>query len=164
MHHGNATDDCGSSDRPPNEEHLVGEGALFMFLGNDNLTTMVTSVSSIACAAHLPDCWHRGIDCELRTSGRSFTRLLAPHFPDQGRRSKPVRRYLLFGRRRAPILDWKFMGSPRLTRLLLVCVRAIDACAQADLRGIYIYTNDVSSLSKAAAAQLTQSFSLPGVD
>ena len=56
------------------------------------------------------------------------------------------------------------MGSSRLTRLLLVSVLAIDACAQADLRGIYIYTNDVSSLSKASATQLTQSFSLPGVD
>jgi uncharacterized protein (TIGR03437 family) len=51
-----------------------------------------------------------------------------------------------------------------LTRLLFFCTLAIDACAQADLRGIYIYTNDVSSLSKASAAQLTQSFSLPGVD
>ena len=36
--------------------------------------------------------------------------------------------------------------------------------AQADLRGIYIYTNDVSQVNAATAAQLTQSFSLPGVD
>ena len=36
--------------------------------------------------------------------------------------------------------------------------------AQTDVRGIYIYTNDVSQLSKAGAAQLTQSFSVPGVD
>jgi uncharacterized protein (TIGR03437 family) len=36
--------------------------------------------------------------------------------------------------------------------------------AQADLRGIYIYTNDASQISKSAAAQLTQSFNVPGVD
>ncbi len=38
------------------------------------------------------------------------------------------------------------------------------AHAQADLRGIYIYTDDVSQVNAATAAQLTQSFSLPGVD
>ena len=38
------------------------------------------------------------------------------------------------------------------------------AWGQADLRGIYIYTNDVSQVSKATAANLTQSFSIPGVD
>jgi uncharacterized protein (TIGR03437 family) len=36
--------------------------------------------------------------------------------------------------------------------------------AQTDLRGIYIYTNDVSQVTKATATQLTQSFSIPGVD
>jgi hypothetical protein len=38
------------------------------------------------------------------------------------------------------------------------------AYSQADLRGIYIYTNDVSTISNAASNQLTQSFSIPGVD
>ncbi len=38
------------------------------------------------------------------------------------------------------------------------------ASAQTDLRGIYIYTNDVSQVSKATATQLTQSFGIPGVD
>ncbi len=38
------------------------------------------------------------------------------------------------------------------------------AWGQTDLRGIYIYTNDVSQVSKATAANLTQSFSIPGVD
>ncbi len=33
-----------------------------------------------------------------------------------------------------------------------------------DLRGIYIYTNDVSQITQATANQLTQSFSVPGVD
>ena len=38
------------------------------------------------------------------------------------------------------------------------------AAAQQDLRGIYIYTNDVSQVSKPTAAQLTQAFGIPGVD
>ena len=38
------------------------------------------------------------------------------------------------------------------------------AAAQQDLRGIYIYTNDVSQVGKPTAAQLTQSFGTPGVD
>lgn len=46
--------------------------------------------------------------------------------------------------------------------ILLTLLRA--AYAQADLRGIYVYTNDVSQLSTATAAQVTASFSLPGVD
>lgn len=33
-----------------------------------------------------------------------------------------------------------------------------------DLRGIYIYTNDVSQISKGTATALTASFNLPGVD
>ncbi len=41
---------------------------------------------------------------------------------------------------------------------------AVLASAQTDLRGIYIYTNDVSTISTATASQLTQSFSIPGVD
>ncbi len=36
--------------------------------------------------------------------------------------------------------------------------------AQSDLRGVYVYTNDVSQISNATASQLTQSFNLPGVD
>jgi uncharacterized protein (TIGR03437 family) len=56
------------------------------------------------------------------------------------------------------------MGSRWLKRLLCFCALAIDVCAQADLRGIYIYTNDVSGLSKTSAAQLTRSLSVPGID
>jgi hypothetical protein len=52
---------------------------------------------------------------------------------------------------------------PRI--LLLILSLALTVAAQSpDLRGIYIYTNDVSQISKATAAQLTQSFNLPGVD
>src|SRR5215469_3255193 len=38
------------------------------------------------------------------------------------------------------------------------------AGAQADVRGIFIYTNDVSQITNATAAQLKQSFAIPGVD
>ena len=38
------------------------------------------------------------------------------------------------------------------------------ALGQADLRGVYIYPNDVSQITAATANQLTQSFSIPGVD
>jgi len=46
----------------------------------------------------------------------------------------------------------------------MLLAAALSAPAQSDLRGIYIYTNDVSQVSTATAAQLTQSFSIPGVD
>ncbi len=48
--------------------------------------------------------------------------------------------------------------------LSLVVVVLAQAQTQPDLRGIYIYTNDVSQVSTATANLLTQSFSLPGVD
>ncbi len=48
-------------------------------------------------------------------------------------------------------------------RLAILAIAPI-AFAQTDLRGIYIYTNDVSQVSNATASQLTASFSLPGVD
>jgi len=51
-------------------------------------------------------------------------------------------------------------GAP----LFLFLALASFASAQADLRGIYIYTNDVSTITNAAAIQLTQSFNIPGVD
>ena len=41
---------------------------------------------------------------------------------------------------------------PTLTLVSTVFVQ------QADLRGIYVYTNDVSQITKATAANLTQSF------
>jgi hypothetical protein len=53
--------------------------------------------------------------------------------------------------------------TPWLTKVLWVAL-APFAAAQADLRGVYIYTNDVSQASKATAAQLAQSFNIPGVD
>jgi hypothetical protein len=82
---GNATDYCGSSDLPPNEEHLVGEGALFMFLGNDNLTNTVTSVSSInVCGGTCQIAGTAGSTSNFVRVTGVFTRLLAPHFPDQG--------------------------------------------------------------------------------
>jgi uncharacterized protein (TIGR03437 family) len=49
-----------------------------------------------------------------------------------------------------------------LTSILVAT--AFSACAQTDLRGIYIYTNDVSTVTNATANQLTQSFNIPGVD
>jgi hypothetical protein len=51
----------------------------------------------------------------------------------------------------------------RLWLSLVVAVLA-QAQTQPDLRGIYIYTNDVSQVSTATANLLTQSISLPGVD
>lgn len=53
------------------------------------------------------------------------------------------------------------MAGPRIALLILF---SITAAAQPDLRGIYIYTNDVSQVTKATASQLTSSFSIPGVD
>ena len=47
---------------------------------------------------------------------------------------------------------------------LIFALLAPLALAQSDLRGIYIYTNDVSQITTATASQLTQSFSIPGVD
>ncbi len=46
----------------------------------------------------------------------------------------------------------------------VVFLLTLPAAAQPDLRGIYIYTNDVSTISTATATQLTQSFNIPGVD
>lgn len=48
--------------------------------------------------------------------------------------------------------------------LSLVVVVLAQAQTQPDLRGIYIYTNDVSQVSNATANLLTQSLSLLGVD
>jgi uncharacterized protein (TIGR03437 family) len=47
--------------------------------------------------------------------------------------------------------------------LSMVCLASL-AAAQTDVRGIFIYTNDVSRITSAAATQLTQSFGIPGVD
>jgi hypothetical protein len=47
---------------------------------------------------------------------------------------------------------------------LLFLLLAPLALAQSDLRGIYIYTNDVSQVTNATANQLTQAFAIPGVD
>jgi uncharacterized protein (TIGR03437 family) len=49
------------------------------------------------------------------------------------------------------------------TSLILLALTPL-ALAQADLRGIYIYTNDVSQISSATATALTKSLSIPGVD
>lgn len=46
----------------------------------------------------------------------------------------------------------------------ILIATACTAAAQTDLRGIYIYTNDVSTVTNATASQLTQSFSIPGID
>jgi hypothetical protein len=48
--------------------------------------------------------------------------------------------------------------------MLLVCSLARAQSPPADLRGIYVYTNDVSQITKATANALTASFSVPGVD
>ena len=52
---------------------------------------------------------------------------------------------------------------PRKT-LLLIAWLASHALAQTDVRGIFVYTNDVALITNATASQLTQSFSIPGVD
>lgn len=52
----------------------------------------------------------------------------------------------------------------RRTILFTLLTAASYLNAQTDLRGIYIYTNDVSQVTKATATQLTQSFNIPGVD
>jgi uncharacterized protein (TIGR03437 family) len=46
----------------------------------------------------------------------------------------------------------------------ILLATAVSASAQTDLRGIYIYTNDLSQVTNATASLLTQSFSIPGVD
>ncbi len=57
-----------------------------------------------------------------------------------------------------------------MTRFLLLAALGLSPCVSlaqtqpADLRGIYVYTNDISALSKTAAANLTQAFRVPGVD
>lgn len=55
----------------------------------------------------------------------------------------------------------------RSSRSILIAIFTLawsTALAQSDIRGIYIYTNDVSQVTKATASQLTSSFSIPGVD
>jgi len=54
------------------------------------------------------------------------------------------------------------LGAAIFAAVLWQC--AGRAQSAADVRGIYIYTNDVSQISNATAMQLTQSFSIPGVD
>jgi hypothetical protein len=62
--------------------------------------------------------------------------------------------------------------EPALSRRIFVAVVLAITCAltagaqnsSPDLRGIYIYTNDVSQITTATANQLTASFSIPGVD
>jgi len=53
-----------------------------------------------------------------------------------------------------------------MKRAILAFVLALPLCAQTvpDLRGVFIYTNDVSQISNATAPLLTQSLSIPGVD
>jgi uncharacterized protein (TIGR03437 family) len=48
--------------------------------------------------------------------------------------------------------------------LWLTCFFVFAASAQTDVRGIFIYTNDISQITNAIATQLKQSFSIPGVD
>jgi uncharacterized protein (TIGR03437 family) len=48
--------------------------------------------------------------------------------------------------------------------LFSIACLASFAAAQTDVRGIFIYTNDVSRITSTAATQLTQSFGIPGVD
>lgn len=48
--------------------------------------------------------------------------------------------------------------------LLLSSLAALPALAQTDLRGIYIFTNDVSTITTATGNLLNQSFKIPGVD
>lgn len=51
-----------------------------------------------------------------------------------------------------------------LLTLLAVCLPAWAQGTPADLRGIYIFTNDVSQITASTASALTASFNLPGVD
>ena len=55
----------------------------------------------------------------------------------------------------------------RVPNAILGLLLTLPLGAQApapDLRGIFSYTNDVSQITTATATQLTQSFSIPGVD
>src|SRR5579864_1217616 len=61
----------------------------------------------------------------------------------------------------------KVMRSSRVLAILavlLVCSPVWTQSPPADLRGIYVYTNDVSQITKATASALTASFGVPGVD
>jgi hypothetical protein len=51
-----------------------------------------------------------------------------------------------------------------LAILAMLFCSPVWAQTPADLRGIYIYTNDVSQITKATASALTASFGVPGVD
>ena len=48
--------------------------------------------------------------------------------------------------------------------MLLVPLTARAQNPAGDLRGIYIYTNDVSQITKATSTALAASFNVPGVD
>jgi hypothetical protein len=55
----------------------------------------------------------------------------------------------------------------RLRNAIVAFLMTLPLWAQApapDLRCIFIYTNDVSQMTSTTATQLTQSFSIPGVD
>jgi hypothetical protein len=52
----------------------------------------------------------------------------------------------------------------RILPALLVVLPALAQSPAPDLRGIYIYTNDVSQITGATSALLTKSFNIPGVD
>src|SRR5690242_10268438 len=70
-------------------------------------------------------------------------------------------------RRAAPLLRCSVEVDKPMMRGFVVfcfCMYAAGQSAPADLRGIYIYTNDVSKVSKSTAAALTSSFAIPGVD
>jgi hypothetical protein len=55
--------------------------------------------------------------------------------------------------------------SSRLSILaLLAALPVLAQTTPGDPRGIFIYTNDVSQVTKATATQLQQSFAIPGVD
>jgi uncharacterized protein (TIGR03437 family) len=60
-------------------------------------------------------------------------------------------------------------GHTRMIRFLLFTIVGLSplvslAAQPADVRGVYVYTNDVSTVSKPVAASLTQAFNVPGVD
>ena len=59
---------------------------------------------------------------------------------------------------------WNLNQGILLLGLLAVCPRAWTQNPPVDLRGIYIYTNDVSQITKSTATALTSSFNVPGVD
>ena len=57
-------------------------------------------------------------------------------------------------------------AAPTGRGILAACfwLFAGGAASSADLRGIYVYTNDVSQISKATATALSSAFQIPGVD